>query len=102
MEELRIATLATIEQVESHWMAALKEVKKAQAEQKLTRGKASKKLLRLRHRIARTRLTGAAQFAHLRFKESARRRLIGSIATVNNEIQTNRARDQLCSSTSRE
>ena len=87
MEELRIATLATIEQVESHWMAALKEVKKAEAEQKLTRGKVSKKLLRLRYRIARTRLTGAAQFAHLRLKESARRRLIGSIATVNNEIR---------------
>jgi RNA polymerase primary sigma factor len=87
MEELRISTLATIEQVKSHWMTALKDVKKAQAEQKLTRGKASRKLLHLRHRIARTRLTGAAEFAHLRLKESARRRLIGSIATVNNEIR---------------
>jgi RNA polymerase primary sigma factor len=87
MEELRISTLATIEQVKSHWMAALREVKKAQAEQKLTRGKASKKLVRLRNRIARTRLAAAAEFAHLRLKESARRRLIGSIATVNNEIR---------------
>src|SRR5262249_45072958 len=85
--ELRLATLATIDNIKSHWMATLREVKKAEAEQKFSRGKVSKKLLRLRYRIARQRLTGAAEFAKLRLKESARRRLIGSIATVHNEIR---------------
>jgi hypothetical protein len=58
------------------------------AEQKLRRGKASKKLTRLRRKVARTRLEIVHEIGQLHLKEAVRQRLINAIATMHRETRT--------------
>src|SRR5947209_19232168 len=57
-----------------------KDYEKLRTEQKVLRGKSSKKLLRLRRKVAGTRLEIARQIADLSLREETRQRLIGAIA----------------------
>src|SRR2546423_14809434 len=66
----------------------LKELTKLRAEQQLARGKKpSKKLLRLKRKVAANRLMLAREVAHLKMKESARQRLIDAVAAAWKEVR---------------
>ena len=54
----------------------------------MSRGKRSKKLLRYRRKLARTRLEIAQEIRGLHLKEAARQRLIASIGEVHKETRT--------------
>src|SRR5436309_9894684 len=64
-EEYLRLTLEGIENVRVLFNRGRKEWEKLHAEQKVTRGKKTKKLLRLRRKVAHTRLEIARQIAHL-------------------------------------
>jgi RNA polymerase primary sigma factor len=85
-EYLRL-TLEGMERVRVAVSRGFKEMEKLRAEQKVSRGKRSKKLLRLRRKVAGTRLEIAREIAGLNLKEEARQRLIDSIITVHKEIR---------------
>jgi len=80
-------TLEGIENIRKHFREGLKEWEKFAAEYKLTRGKQSKKLLRLRRKVARTRLEISQEMKNLNMKESARQRLIDAIARAHKEVR---------------
>jgi RNA polymerase primary sigma factor len=80
-------TLEGIENIRRHFKEGLKEWEKFAAEYKLTRGKQSKKLLRLRRKVARTRLEISQEMKNLNLKESARQRLIDAIARAHKEVR---------------
>jgi RNA polymerase primary sigma factor len=67
---------------------ARKEWEKLRAEQKLTRGKKTKKLLRLRRKVAQTRLEIAREISSLSLREETRQRLIRAIADVYREVRS--------------
>ena len=81
-------TIEGIQNIRKHYKVGLKEWEKLRAEQKLTRGKKSKKLLRLRRKVARLRLEVAQEIGRLNLTERARQRLINSIRSVQKEIRT--------------
>jgi RNA polymerase primary sigma factor len=81
-------TIEGIENIRKLYRAGLKEWEKLRAEQKVTRGKKSKKLLRLRRKVARTRLEIAQEIGRLNLTERARQRLINSIRSVQKEVRT--------------
>ncbi|HYJ46316.1 MAG TPA: RNA polymerase sigma factor RpoD, partial [Pyrinomonadaceae bacterium] len=87
-EEYLRLTLEGIENVRVLFNRAQKEFEKMRAEQKLTRGKKSKKLLRLRRKVAGTRLEIARQISELSLREETRQRLIASIAARYKEVRT--------------
>jgi RNA polymerase primary sigma factor len=87
-EEYLRLTLEGIEKICVLFKRGRKEWEKLRAEQKLTRGKKSKKLLRLRHKVARTRLEIARQVAHLSLREETRQRLISAIAGFYKEVRS--------------
>ncbi|HEX8500091.1 MAG TPA: RNA polymerase sigma factor RpoD [Pyrinomonadaceae bacterium] len=80
-------TLEGIENIRRAFKAGLKEWEKLRAEQKITRGKSSKKTLRLKRKVARTRLEIAQEMRQLNLTEHARQRLINSIRKVHKEIR---------------
>jgi RNA polymerase primary sigma factor len=80
-------TLEGVENIRKHFKEGLKEWEKFAAEYKLTRGKQSKKLLRLRRKVARTRLEISQEMKNLNMKESARQRLIEAIARAHKEVR---------------
>src|SRR5215210_843776 len=65
-----------------------KEWEKVRAEMKVTRGKKSKKFLRLKRKAVRTRLNIARGIKELNLKEDTRQRLIYSIGVVFKEVRT--------------
>src|ERR1044072_4846182 len=73
-------TLEGVENIRKHFREGLKEWQKLAAEQKLTRGKPTQKLLRLKRKVARTRLEISQEIKNLNLKESARLRVIGPTA----------------------
>src|SRR6201986_1418239 len=79
-------TVEGIDNIRRHFKEGLKEWEKFAAEYKLTRGKQSKKLLRLRRKVARTRLEISQEMKNLNMKESARQRLIDAIARAHKEV----------------
>jgi RNA polymerase primary sigma factor len=81
-------TIEGIENIRKLYRAGLKEWEKLRAEQKVMRGKKSKKLLRLRRKVARTRLEIAQEIGRLNLTERARQRLINSIRSVQKEVRT--------------
>ncbi|MGB9180963.1 MAG: RNA polymerase sigma factor RpoD [Pyrinomonadaceae bacterium] len=81
-------TIEGIQNIRKHYKVGLKEWEKLRAEQKLTRGKKSKKLLRLKRKVARLRLEVAQEIGRLNLTERARQRLINSIRSVQKEIRT--------------
>jgi RNA polymerase primary sigma factor len=88
VEEYLHKTLEGIQTVGKHYKRALKELAQFQAEQKLTRGKPSKKLLRLKRKLARTRLEVAHEIGSLNLKERSQRRLIDAINVAFKEVRT--------------
>src|SRR5437870_2786147 len=72
-------TLEGIQNIRKRYRRAIKELAQLRDEQKLTRGKKSKKLLRRRRKLAITRLEVSREIQELRLKEEIRGRLIGAI-----------------------
>jgi len=87
-EEYYQWTIEGINNIRKHYKAGLKEWESLRAEQKLMRDKKSKKLLRLKRKVARTRLEIAQEINQLNLTERARQRLIGAIRAVAKEVRT--------------
>src|ERR1041384_1317965 len=82
-------TLESMQHIRKLAHDGLKELTKLRAEQQLTRGKKpTKKLLRLKRKVAANRLTLAREVAQLKLKESARQRLIDALAAAWKEVRT--------------
>ena len=82
-------TLEGIRNIGKHYRDGLKEFDKLRKEQQAARGKsASKKVVRLRRKLARTRVEIAQEIKDLNLKEDARQRLIDAIARVHREIRS--------------
>ncbi|HEX8459496.1 MAG TPA: RNA polymerase sigma factor RpoD [Pyrinomonadaceae bacterium] len=86
-EEYYQWTIEGIGNIRRHFKAGLKEWERLRAEQKLVRGKPSKKLLRVRRRVARTRLEIAQEIGQLNLTERARQRMINAIRAVVKEMR---------------
>jgi RNA polymerase primary sigma factor len=80
-------TLEGVENIRRVFKAGLKEWEKLRAEQKLLRGKKSKKLLRLKRKVARMRLEISQEMKLLNLTEKARQQLINAIRKVAKEIR---------------
>src|SRR5437763_8446967 len=80
-------TIEGIENIRKSYKVVLKEWERLRAEQKITRGKKSRKLLRLNRRVARTRLEIAQEIGRLNLTERARQRLINAIRAVQKEVR---------------
>jgi RNA polymerase primary sigma factor len=97
-EEYYQWTVEGINNVRRLFKAGLKEWERLRTEAKLTRGKKSKKLMRLKRKVARTRLeiaqviSGATSQAGgdkgLSLTERARQRLIGSVRAVAMDVRS--------------
>ncbi len=86
-EEYRAWTIEGVQNIRRLFKAGLKEWEKLKAEQKLTRGKKSRKVMRLRRKVARTRLEIAQEIGRLNLTERARQRLINAIRAVQKEVR---------------
>jgi len=86
-EEYRAWTVEGIQNIRKVFKQGLKEWEKLREEQKTARGKKSKKLLRLRRKVARLRLEIAQEIGRLSITERARQRLINSIRAVQKEVR---------------
>jgi len=80
-------TLEGVENIRRVFKAGLKDWEKLRAEQKLLRGKKSKKLLRLKRKVARMRLEISQEMKLLNLTEKARQQLINAIRKVAKEIR---------------
>ncbi|HEU4596293.1 MAG TPA: RNA polymerase sigma factor RpoD [Pyrinomonadaceae bacterium] len=80
-------TVEGIENIRRSFKGGLKEWEKLRAEQKLLRGKKSKKLLRLKRKVARMRLEISQEIKLLNLTEKSRQRLIDSIRKIAKEIR---------------
>jgi RNA polymerase primary sigma factor len=80
-------TIASIQGIGKLYQRGLKESDQLRAEHKLNRGRKSKKLLRLKRKLARTRLEVAREIALLGLKEPARQRLVDAVAGVQKETR---------------
>ncbi len=86
-EEYRNWTIEGIQNIRKLFKQGLKEWEKLRAEQKITRGKKSRKLMRLRRKVARLRLEIAQEIGRLSMTERARQRLINAIRAVQKEVR---------------
>ena len=86
-EEYRAWTIEGIQNIRKLFKLGLKEWEKLRAEQKLTRGKKSRKVMRMRRKVARTRLEIAQEIGRLNMTERARQRLINAIRAVQKEVR---------------
>ncbi|HEY0007012.1 MAG TPA: RNA polymerase sigma factor RpoD [Pyrinomonadaceae bacterium] len=86
-EEYLRQTLQHLENIQQLAKQGLKHWKGFQEEKKLHRGKASKKLLRLKRKLAGVRLEIAREFAQLNLTETMRLRLIETINVRFKEIR---------------
>jgi RNA polymerase primary sigma factor len=86
-EEYRSWTIEGIQNIRKLFKQGLTEWEKLRAEQKITRGKKSKKVMRLRRKVARFRLEIAQEIGRLNMTERARQRLINSIRSVQKEVR---------------
>src|SRR5438094_7063151 len=87
-EEYREWTIEGIQNISKLFKNALKEWAKLRAETKITRGKKTKKLLRLRRRVARLRIEIAEEISRLNLTERSRQRLINAIRNVQKEVRS--------------
>src|SRR5437660_11834798 len=92
-------TLEGVENIRKIFKTGLKEWEKLRAEQKLLRGKKSRKLLRLKRKVARMRLEIAQEMKLLNLTEHARQRLINAVRKVAKEIRV--AENEITSYTER-
>jgi RNA polymerase primary sigma factor len=86
-EEYLRLTLEGIGRVRKLYRRGLREWQKLQDTDTPRRGKRSKRLLRLKRRLARTRLEIAEEIAQLRLREDAWGRLINTIGAVAGEVR---------------
>jgi RNA polymerase primary sigma factor len=86
-EEYRAWTIEGIQNIRKLFKLGLKEWDKLREEQTALRGKKSKKVLRLRRKVARLRLEAAQEIGRLNITERARQRLIGAIRAVQKEVR---------------
>jgi RNA polymerase primary sigma factor len=87
-DEYREWTIEGIENINKIFKNALKEWEKLKKEQKAQRGKKTKKVLRLRGRVARLRIEIADEIARLNLTERSRQRLINAIRNVQKEVRS--------------
>ena len=87
-EEYREWTIEGIENINKLFKNALKEWAKLRTETKITRGKKTKKLLRLRRKVARLRIEIADEIGRLNMTERTRQRLISAIRAVQKEVRS--------------
>jgi RNA polymerase primary sigma factor len=87
-DEYREWTIEGTENIRRLFKNALKEWVKLRTEQKVTRGKKTKKLLRLRRKVARLRIEIADEIGRLNMTERSRQRLINSIRNVQKEVRS--------------
>src|SRR4030095_6113006 len=87
-EEYREWTIEGIEGIRRLFKNALKEWVKLRTEQKVTRGKKTRKLLRLRRKVARLRIEIADEIGRLNMTERSRQRLINAIRNVQKEVRS--------------
>src|SRR5215211_2273956 len=86
-EEYRTWTIEGIQNIDKLCKLGLKELEKLQAEQKLTHGKKSRKLTRLKRAVARCRLEIAQEIGRLNLMERARQRLINAVRAVQKSVR---------------
>ena len=86
-EEYLQWTIEGLQNIRQLYKRGLKEFEKFADELKVSRGKRSKKLLRYRRKLARTRLEIAQEIRSLHLKEAARQRLIAAIGAVHKEVR---------------
>jgi len=86
-DEYRAWTIEGIQNIRRLYKQGLKEWEKLRVEQKITRGKKSRKLMRLRRKVARVRLEIAQEIGRLNLTERARQRLINAIRAVQKEVR---------------
>ncbi|HEV7743587.1 MAG TPA: RNA polymerase sigma factor RpoD [Pyrinomonadaceae bacterium] len=86
-DEYRAWTVEGIENIRKVFKQGLNDWEKLRDEQKAVHGKKSKKMLRLRRKVARLRLEIAQEIGRLNVTERARQRLISSIRTVQKEVR---------------
>ena len=86
-EEYLQWTIEGLQNIKQLYKRGLKEFEKFADETKVSRGKRSKKLLRYRRKLARTRLEIAQEIRGLHLKEAARQRLIAAIGVVHREVR---------------
>src|SRR5712691_8334754 len=86
-EEYRAWTIEGIQNISKLYKQGLKEWDKLRDEQRLTRSKKSKKLTRLRRKVARMRLEIAQEIGRLNLTERSRQRLINAIRAVQHEVR---------------
>src|ERR1051326_8488759 len=87
-EEYLQWTIEGLNNIRQLYKRGLKEFERYASELKVTRGKKTKKLLRYRRKLARTRLEIAQEIRGLHLKEAARQRLIAAIGAVYKETRT--------------
>jgi len=87
-DEYREWTIEGIENIRRLFKNALKEWVKLRTEEKVTRGKKTRKLLRLRRKVARLRIEIADEIGRLNMTERSRQRLINSIRNVQKEVRS--------------
>src|SRR5438132_806582 len=87
-EEYREWTIEGIENIRKLFKNALKEWTKLRTETKVTRGKKTKKLTRLRRKVARLRIEIADEIGRLNMTERSRQRLINAIRAVQKEVRS--------------
>ncbi len=85
--EAGTANIREIVLFSEQYKQGLKEWDKLRSEQRITRGKKSKKLMRLRRKVARARLEIAQEIGRLNMTERARQRLINAIRAVQKEVR---------------
>jgi RNA polymerase primary sigma factor len=91
-EEYLQWTIEGIQNMRKLYKRALKELAAMRAEQKVAHGrgakKTSKKFLRCRRKLSRTRLEIVSEMALLHLKEATRQRLIEAISVQHKEVRT--------------
>jgi RNA polymerase primary sigma factor len=86
-EEYLRSTLEGVERIDKLFRAGLKDAEKMYEAEKESRGKATKKVMRLHRRVAHARLEIAREIKHLNLTEDVRQRLIDSVASVHKEVR---------------
>jgi RNA polymerase primary sigma factor len=87
-EEYLQWTLEGLRNIRKLYLRALRENEQWRVAQKARGNKTSKKFLRLKYKLARTRLAIAQEISGLHFKEGIRQRLIGAVGAVHKETRT--------------
>jgi RNA polymerase primary sigma factor len=87
-DEYRQWTIEGIEGINKIFRNALKESVKLRTEVKITRGKKTKKLLRLRGKVSRLRIEISDEIGRLNLTERSRQRLINAIRNVQKEVRS--------------